>query len=647
MKLLIRYIKKTGQNTAVEQTIVEGSRLKIGRGNDQNVLLPDSRVALGHAKLAFTDDDIKVSTAVGKYVLFNDQMVKKCSIALGSSFDIVGHVITILDGAEGCDFVIEVNINNEKPISIKERYQTRLQDLNIGKRRWSWLLFIIVIVSCLIVPVIGVLNPPVMETLRESSLPDDGHWMAGKLMKSHQFMGDDCSQCHVEPFVQVNNQQCQSCHNETKHHVDVEGIAISFEAFEQCTDCHKEHNDENTLEHYSQEVCVDCHQDDEQTGLKGKGRGIVTDFEEQHPSFNATMLIPTKKSDKNTLLMANVKKLTGAQSPLLQQPFSNINDQWIKQKVLLADNKVKEHSNLKFPHKLHMDPEGINSATDKVTMQCANCHEPEKGGLQMKPVTMEKHCQSCHTLTFDANDPERVVPHGSPTDVVMMMREYYAFRYIYQQLNIDDKNVIQTAGDLFSIREARRPGKSKKLRKSFEDSMNAQTISSIEKLTKNTVRTDALLWAESRASNAAFDLFERQACTVCHVVTKLENENGEAASDIPWHVEPVVLTKTWLPAARFAHSEHESTQCIDCHQADNSELSSDILIPDVDNCRQCHGGEHSEKKIQNTCIDCHDFHQATMQYFMVDKNIDINKAHNGNGHIERDHTKDKLNRGEH
>jgi predicted CXXCH cytochrome family protein len=631
MKLLIRYIKKQGQNNIVEQTIVERNKLKIGRGTDQNILLPDRRVALGHAKFAVSSDDIKVSTASGKYVLFNNQMVKKCSLTVGQHVDIVGHIITLFAGEQGCDFVIEVKLNNEQQVSLKDRYQTRLQELNIGKRRWSWLFFLTVIICCLIVPIAGVLNPPIMETLRDSPLPDDGQWMAGKLMKSHQFMGDNCSECHVDAFVQVNNQQCQSCHNETKHHVDVKGIAVSFEAFAECTDCHKEHNDERTLEQYSQQVCVTCHQDSEQTGLKDKNRGMVTDFEKQHPSFNATMLVPNKLANRvvntkdNELLVSNTNELTGHQSALLQPSFNDsFNKNWLSQKVLLADDSAKEQSNLNFPHKLHMDPEGINSATDKVILACASCHEPEKGGLQMKPITMEKHCQSCHTLTFDADDPERVVPHGSPTDVVMMMREYYAFRYIYQQLNIDDKNVIQTAGDLFSVRQARRPGRDKKLRKSFEDSMDSQTIASIEKLTKNTVRTDALLWAESRASNAAFDMFERQACAVCHVVTKTEDDSETA--DIPWQVEPVVLTKTWLPASRFSHDEHQATQCVDCHQAQSSEHSSDILIPDVDNCRQCHGGEQSDNLIPNTCIDCHDFHQAKLQHFTYAEKISA-KSH--------------------
>jgi cytochrome c551/c552 len=240
-----------------------------------------------------------------------------------------------------------------------------------------------------------------------------------------------------------------------------------------------------------------------------------------------------------------------------------------------------------------------------MTLVCADCHMPEIDGGEMKPITMENNCQNCHQLTFDIEDPTRVVPHGSASDVVMMMREYYAFRYIYQNLdNKADQNDIVNAGNIFDARKARRPGREKKLRKDFQHSLNEQTVDSIEKLTQQTIRSDGLVWAESRAYVAATDIFERQACVVCHVVTK----NNDA--EIPWEVKPVKLTKQWLPMANFTHDAHQNSDCESCHEASSSKVSSDILIPDIDNCQQCHGGEESHNLIPNTCIDCHDYHDA-------------------------------------
>ena len=181
---------------------------------------------------------------------------------------------------------------------------------------------------------------------------------------------------------------------------------------------------------------------------------------------------------------------------------------------------------MKFSHQLHLDPQGIKSTTGEIKLVCSDCHVSEVNGGAMQPITMEKNCQSCHQLTFDVDDPTRVVPHGSPADVLMMMREYYAFRYIYQNLNQDpDDNVRVKAGDLFTIRPARRPGREQKLRKDFQYSLNEQTIASIKNLTKQTIRTDALVWAESRAYVAASDIFERQSCEVCHVVTKNDDKS--------------------------------------------------------------------------------------------------------------------------
>ena len=131
-----------------------------------------------------------------------------------------------------------------------------------------------------------------------------------------------------------------------------------------------------------------------------------------------------------------------------------------------------------------------------------------------------------------------------------------------------------------------------------------------------------MVWAESRASNAAFSLFERQACAVCHVVSK--NDNAE----IPWHVEPVRLTENWLPNAIFNHNKHQTMACTNCHAGDESEHSHDILIPDIGNCQQCHGGEESTNLIPNTCIDCHGFHEAKIETFNQPRFKNISQAIN-------------------
>ncbi|TYK66292.1 cytochrome c3 family protein [Colwellia echini] len=592
MKLLIRYINKQGQGEVSEQVVHNNNVLSIGRGTNQNILLSDPKVALNHAKITIQDNAGKVSASLGKYVIKNNEVVKKCTLIVGEEIEISGHKIALLPTESNYDLVVLVSVNVIEQAALQKRYQLNFNDINMSKRSWSWTLFLSITLLCLVLPVIGLISPSWMDTLRQSPLPSDSQWSAGDLIKPHKFMGDDCAQCHTELFVPTSNETCQSCHSTVGRHVSDIALSASVNEETQCASCHKEHNPQQTLADYSQQMCVDCHVDsieilmvngDQNTQSAHAKLDRATDFEHDHPAFNVSVLTAVTDNEKS---------------------IKNIID-WQPKRIALTDNKSSEESNLKFSHQLHMDPAGIKSATGDVTLVCADCHVAESNGREMQPITMEKNCQSCHALTFDVDDPMRVVPHGSPDEVLLMMREYYAFRYIYKNLNKDATQAdIVKAGDLFTVRDARRPGRDKGLRKDFEHSLNENTIASIEKLTKDTIRTDALVWAESRAYVAATDIFERQACDVCHVVTKDSN------AELPWQVQPVKLTRQWLPAAKFPHDAHQTNECETCHAASSSELSNDILMPDIENCQQCHGSENSKNLIPNTCIDCHNFHDT-------------------------------------
>jgi len=579
MKLLIRYTKKQGQGEVSEEKELNTSILNVGRGTNQDILLSDPRVALHHAKISLKENSCKVAAASGKYVLKNSQVVNKCTLKIGEEIDISGHKISLFAGELGYDFVLVVSISSVEHVPLQKRYRLNISDLKLSKRIWSWVFSLFILILFLLLPVLGVFNSSWMDTLRESPLPDDTQWLAGDLIKPHKFIGDDCAQCHTTAFIPTNNEACLSCHTEVKRHVNDTTLPAAADEVMECTSCHKEHNPQETLNNFSQQICVDCHLNPILDSSDNVKFDKAIDFEKSHPAFSVSVLTAQIQDNK---IMA-----------------------WQPERQALTSHQLIETSNLKFPHQVHLDTKGIKSPTGDIQMVCSDCHVPGVDGGEMQPITMENNCQSCHQLTFDIDDPTRVVPHGSPDDVMMMMREYYAFRYIYQNFNNESgKGAIVQAGDLFAVRQARRPGRDKKLRKDFQHSLNERTVASIEELTKDTIRSDALVWAESRAYVAATDIFERQACDVCHVVTKNDN------AVLPWEVKPVRLTKQWLPHANFTHDPHQTQECETCHQATTSELSSDILMPDIDNCQQCHGSEDSENLIPNTCIDCHGYHEA-------------------------------------
>jgi hypothetical protein len=65
-----------------------------------------------------------------------------------------------------------------------------------------------------------------------------------------------------------------------------------------------------------------------------------------------------------------------------------------------------------------------------------------------------------------------------------------------------------------------------------------------------------------------------------------------------------------MSGAWFNHKPHALTPCQDCHAAEASSDSSDVLLPDIGNCRSCHGDPDSHSQVRSTCIDCHEYHLA-------------------------------------
>jgi hypothetical protein len=69
----------------------------------------------------------------------------------------------------------------------------------------------------------------------------------------------------------------------------------------------------------------------------------------------------------------------------------------------------------------------------------------------------------------------------------------------------------------------------------------------------------------------------------------------------------------WMPKARFSHAAHSTalTSCDYCHSAQKSHEATDILMPEIGTCRECHGGEAltaQKDRIPGECTLCHGFH---------------------------------------
>lgn len=548
---------KKGQTASTEQTLVTDI-LRIGRGTDCKLYLPDPRIALHHAVIRSSVDGACYIEAETGAVSVDGSFERSAKMRENQRILIGPYEMLVLPDRPDFDLVLCVELIEplrEGVDEVRSHVRAGLQNTWLSKRIFSWSLFAMVLAAFLAWPIMSAMNqsPPEQrkEAIKAAAVTPDASWDVGPLASAHASFGRDCNTCHQQPFVQVKNDACESCHKTIGWHFPLKTPAakeIHAAVFPdtRCASCHRDHKGPNGLVRTDATLCTDCHQN-----LKSRhpkiGTANIGDFTKDHPGFMLSILQPGKTGE----------------SAIVRVPQDD-------------KTKAREASGLKFPHDIHLSKKGIRGPDGKVNMECANCHARDEAGIRFKPVTMKDHCQNCHSLEFEPKVTNRQVPHGKIADVQDTLNEFYA------QAALADTpiDVVVDAG-------IRRPG---------------------ERLSE-TKRQAALTWATEKAGKIAKDLFEDRVCFVCHQITPVAAAENKPAT---WQIAPVAVTQHWLPKSRFPHSQHSTFECADCHKVADSKVSADIAIPDIKNCRECHGGNEPVKdKARGTCETCHGFHTGS------------------------------------
>ena len=201
----------------------------------------------------------------------------------------------------------------------------------------------------------------------------------------------------------------------------------------------------------------------------------------------------------------------------------------------------------------------------------------------MRPVSMENHCSYCHSLEFDKNKPDRVLPHGKPQEVVDVLTYFYgaeAVRPPAAAHRSDD----QAASTARCQAGARSGARRRRRRPRRRQPANAPFAKRLERV-----------FANDGAST----------CGYCHRTTRQADghrastttscPSGCRASGSRWRASTTPRTPT-CPAPIAM-------------RAAGSEGSSDVLLPPIANCRECHQGEAASAAVPSTCTMCHVYHQ--------------------------------------
>ena len=553
MKCLVRHItRKSRGGIAVRDEILQTDTITIGRGSDCDIQLSDPRLLLHQAKITKSGRTTFLSPLHGGEIEINDTVTKGASIGVEDTFNIGPYQFGVDPSADDYDVILTVELKSRISDELEHLVKNSNTEFTLPyfpKRAWSWGLAIAIICVALIIPLLETTSTP----------PVPGAALQGINVDSADsgILGYWSSGA-ISASHKFFGESCDVCH--VTPFVRVQN--------ETCLGCHagiQQHASPTLFKFASldDDLCQSCHKE-HQGDLP-----IVREDEEfcldchinlTSQAQNTTLRIVSDfhaghPQFRPTVIQDSTRQIFSRDHNLTEMPFPT------------------ESSGLKFPHDSHMRDTGVqHPLRGNINLTCENCHQADEGSKSMLPITFEKHCHDCHVLKFDKHVPDRELIHANAEELYKQISDIYtavAMRGGYEEA--DAPSVVR-----------RRPG---------------EPLSVKQKET-------ATNWAESKTQEILNGRFGKGLCEECHSI----NDQLDSPT---WVVQPVYVTGLWFPKAKFTHEPHTPIDCGLCHAAQSSLDASDVLMPSIEICQSCHGGETAQNRVPTTCIKCHDFHVHT------------------------------------
>lgn len=574
MDILIRSIQLTATGREiVREREVTTDTVTVGRSTENAIPLPDLAVEQQH--LTITQDATGTLHAKAAGTLgFTHDGVQTMSAAIepsrGGELEVGSYRLEFgeAEGANG-DGGVVVTIRRKAADEGEARDQLAgfgVASVLPSRRIVSWGALLAILIAFLAVPVIThvtrdrVADPDIES---EGVVVMDASWSTGALSSVHHGLEDNCEACHVEPFVAVRDETCQTCHNQLGDHADLDRQRQGMPEFSggeaflwsvahafgkpgpaACTDCHTEHEGAGDMEPTSQQFCSDCHATLD-VRLTDTALGNAADFGTDHPQFQ-TLVHPARGAEEIRLSL---------------------------------DNVTEDFNGVKFPHDMHLsDTNGVARMAMRLrlangggALQCEDCHQTTADGVRFLPVEMEDSCEDCHSLVYDrVGSTFRSLSHG---------------------------DIEQAQADLMAGDRSPRSPVSTGRRRPGPFAPGGIYYGNFGRVL-NTRLTRA-------------DFADEALCGECHYP-------GDSAE---LSVVPVTQRSRYFMHGWFDHSAHgtnamgtstEAEACASCHEADTSSSANDLLMPDLASCRDCHMGEDAvEAEVPSSCAMCHSYHPPT------------------------------------
>jgi hypothetical protein len=336
--------------------------------------------------------------------------------------------------------------------------------------------------------------------------------------------------------------QCERCHLGHNFHEP------NVVADHSCSACHLEHQGHGLIKPPTDANCASCHGSADVMRASAEiGQKLPPEAFRSHSAEGRQIFQPKRPANGFTRVIHSF----ATDHPEFQ---------------VLAE-KLPDPDTLKFNHQLHLTSPTVTPLNGR-TLECVDCHKLDAAGFYRQKVSFDQNCRQCHSLQFDARNPDLAVPHGDAEYVRAFLRSLPVQYAEYAQ---QKKGVAHADAEKFVQEQMQR------LREQY---VNGEELE------------QRVFFGDSSGGRAQFP-----ACTYCHEVKA-------SANAAPVVTKPVIMDR-WMARGNFNHAKHLTIGCVQCHEALHSTQTSDVLLPGKASCAECHSPKGG---VASTCSTCHSYH---------------------------------------
>lgn len=561
MTFRIRTVELTATGREIRrERMVDAAQIVVGRAAENAVHLPDLAVEQQHVSIApGVGGQVRLEALGTIGFTIDGRSVTEAAVdpAEGAELALGSYRLTLARDDDGITALTVRRAEAAEGGKAEREAGFALTHAMPGKRVMAWAGIVAVLIAFLAIPVWSHLTRDVAkpDAKRPGVVMMDASWSTGALSSAHHGLEDSCESCHVKPFEAVRDETCVACHTDLADHASIprqntaRGPLSPGDALLWQV--------AHTFNKPGPGACTDCH-----TEHEGAGR-----MEPTRQQFCSSCHEGMDRRLTDTTL-ANAADF-GTHHPQLQPAVFTMPGQKVPVRTAVSP-QVRQWTGLNFPHRMHMDRRGgvarmaSRLGTYGTALECRDCHRQTADGAGFLPVEMETDCEGCHSLVYDkVGSTFRTLRHG---DIAQARADLLA------QDRAPARAVVPVR---------RRPGQ-------FASGGTYHA-------NFGSPRSGVSLLAGAMGKDGL--------CGECHIPAR---GRGTLA------VMPVVQQASYLMPGTFDHQEHRKEQCTDCHKADASSDSADLLLPGIAQCRTCHLGESAAKaEVPSGCAMCHSYHPKT------------------------------------